>query len=146
MGEAVPNPNTLDNGGAVDFRERILDAALALAEEKGRWSAVRLHDVANRLSISASQVLDHYRDLDAVALTAPLPVASAPLDWPRCSGRWLWKAVNPLVSALKTGDDLLLYSLFEFVNLLKPVHLLIDLPRIGSDIPRTRRLLTLQED
>jgi len=63
----VPNPNTLDNGGAVDLRERILDAALALAEEKGRWSAVRLHDVANRLSISAFQVLDHYRDLDAVA-------------------------------------------------------------------------------
>ncbi len=67
MGEAVPNPNTLDNRGAVDLRERILDTALALAEEKGRWSAVRLHDVANRLSISASQVLDHYRDLDAVA-------------------------------------------------------------------------------
>jgi AcrR family transcriptional regulator len=49
------------------LRERILDTALVLAEERGRWSAVRLHDVADRLSISASQVLDHYRDLDAVA-------------------------------------------------------------------------------
>jgi AcrR family transcriptional regulator len=61
------SPKTVDASGAPDLRERILDTALVLAEEKGRWSAVRLHDVADRLSISASQVLDHYRDLDAVA-------------------------------------------------------------------------------
>jgi AcrR family transcriptional regulator len=63
----VLNPKTFDASGAPNLRERILDTALALAEDKGRWSAVRLHDVADRLSISVSQVLDHYRDLDAVA-------------------------------------------------------------------------------
>ena len=47
--------------------ELIVDTALSIAEEKGRWSAVRLHDVADRLSIPATQVLDYYRDLDAVA-------------------------------------------------------------------------------
>ena len=52
---------------APDLAERIVDAALAIAEEKGRWSAVRLHDVADRLSIHTSEILNHYRDLDAVA-------------------------------------------------------------------------------
>jgi AcrR family transcriptional regulator len=61
----MTNASKLDAAG--ELNERILDAALALAEEKGRWSAVRLHDVADRLSISPAQALDHYRDLDAVA-------------------------------------------------------------------------------
>ena len=34
--------------------------------EKGSWSAVRLHDVADRLSVP-TPILDEYRDLDAVA-------------------------------------------------------------------------------
>ena len=52
---------------ARDLRAAILDAALDLAEEKGQWSAVRLHDVADRLQIPPAAVLDHYRDLDSVA-------------------------------------------------------------------------------
>ena len=52
---------------ACQTRELILDTALAIAEEKRRWSAVRLHEVAERLSIPTTEVLDHYRDLDAVA-------------------------------------------------------------------------------
>ena len=40
---------------------------LGLAEEKGQWSAVRLHEVADRLHTSPAEVLDHYRDLDSVA-------------------------------------------------------------------------------
>ena len=52
--------------GAGELRERILDTALELAEEKGRWSAVRLHDVADRLAVSPAAVLEQYRDLDAV--------------------------------------------------------------------------------
>jgi AcrR family transcriptional regulator len=63
----VTNTNALPTGGAPDLRERIVDTALTLAEEKGSWSAVRLHDVADRLSVPAPQILDHYRDLDAVA-------------------------------------------------------------------------------
>jgi AcrR family transcriptional regulator len=54
-------------GGTPDLRERIVDTALAVAEEKGSWSAVRLHDVADRLSVPTPQILDYYRDLDAVA-------------------------------------------------------------------------------
>jgi AcrR family transcriptional regulator len=56
-----------ETGSAHDLKGRILDAALALAEERGRWSAVRLHDVADRLAISPAEALTHYRDLDAVA-------------------------------------------------------------------------------
>src|SRR3954451_6773804 len=58
-------------GGPEDLprglRAVILDAALDIAEEKGHWSVVRLHDVADRLHILVSEVLDHYRDLDSVA-------------------------------------------------------------------------------
>jgi AcrR family transcriptional regulator len=63
----MPNTTTSDAAGAPDLRGRILDAALTIAEEKGHWSAVRLHDVADRLSVPPSQMLDCYRDLDAVA-------------------------------------------------------------------------------
>jgi AcrR family transcriptional regulator len=52
---------------ALELRERIVDTALALAEEKGSWSAVRLHDVAERLFVPTYKIVEHYRDLDAVA-------------------------------------------------------------------------------
>jgi AcrR family transcriptional regulator len=63
------SPPDLSSGPspAPDLQAAILDSALAIAEEKGQWSAVRLHDVADRLQISPSQVLDPYRDLDSVA-------------------------------------------------------------------------------
>jgi AcrR family transcriptional regulator len=63
----MPTTGAAETGGAHDLKGCILDAALALAEERGRWSAVRLHDVADRLSISPAEALEHYRDLDAVA-------------------------------------------------------------------------------
>lgn len=46
--------------------ERILEAALAMAEEEG-WTAVRLSEVARRLGLAPADVLDCYRDLDSVA-------------------------------------------------------------------------------
>src|SRR6476660_7773147 len=49
------------------LRAAILDAALEIAEEKGQWSAVRLHDVADRLHIPVAEVPDHQRDLHRVA-------------------------------------------------------------------------------
>ena len=55
------------SGGAPGLRERIVDTSLLLAEQKGSWSAVRLHDVADRLSVPTPEILDHYRDLNAVA-------------------------------------------------------------------------------
>lgn len=49
-----------------DLGPRILDEAMRMAEERG-WHAVRLSEVAARLDVPAARVLDHYRDLDAVA-------------------------------------------------------------------------------
>lgn len=46
--------------------ERILDAALALAEEAG-WEGVRLHAIAERLRLPLAEVAAHASDLDAVA-------------------------------------------------------------------------------
>ncbi len=46
--------------------ERILDAALDLAEDVG-WDGLRLRVVAARLRVPLAEVLVHYRDLDAVA-------------------------------------------------------------------------------
>jgi AcrR family transcriptional regulator len=63
----VPKSAKSNPHHAPELSQLIVDTAIAIAEEKGRWSAVRLHDVAHRLSIPATQVVDHYRDLDAVA-------------------------------------------------------------------------------
>ena len=61
------DPREAEAPGAQDLPARIVNAAIAIAEERGRWSAVRLHDVAGRLGVPTSQVLDHFRDLDSVA-------------------------------------------------------------------------------
>ncbi len=49
-----------------DLSARILEAALDLAVETG-WSRLRLGAVADHLGISLADILDHYRDKDAVA-------------------------------------------------------------------------------
>lgn len=49
-----------------DTAERILEEALALAEEVG-WGKVRLRQVAERMDVPLAAVLEHYRDLDGVA-------------------------------------------------------------------------------
>jgi AcrR family transcriptional regulator len=46
--------------------DRIVDAAIALAEERG-WENVRLYLVADRLGISLADIGRAYRDLDAIA-------------------------------------------------------------------------------
>jgi AcrR family transcriptional regulator len=46
--------------------DRIVDAAIALAEERG-WENVRLYLVADRLGIGLAEVGREFRDLDAVA-------------------------------------------------------------------------------
>lgn len=65
-GLGVANTDTLSSNPP-DLRELVVDTALIMAEEKGSWSAVRLHDVADRLLVPTPKVLDEYRDLDAVA-------------------------------------------------------------------------------
>lgn len=51
---------------AAAIDQEILEAALELAETEG-WDQVRLRRVAERLGLPLSEVLLHYRDLDAVA-------------------------------------------------------------------------------
>jgi AcrR family transcriptional regulator len=46
--------------------DRILDAALELAGERG-WAEVRLHQIAGRAGLSLAEVSREYRDQDAVA-------------------------------------------------------------------------------
>jgi AcrR family transcriptional regulator len=46
--------------------DRIVDAAIALAEERG-WENVRLYLVAERLGIGLGEIGRQFRDLDAVA-------------------------------------------------------------------------------
>lgn len=53
-----------ENGSAA-LRARIVDAALALADERG-WEHVRLYDVARRLGIGLPVVRAEFADLDAV--------------------------------------------------------------------------------
>ena len=55
--------------GSDPLRDRIIDAALALAEEDagGGWYDLRLHLVAQRLGVPLEAVLDRFRDADAIA-------------------------------------------------------------------------------
>ena len=53
--------------GPNPLRDRILDAAVAVAEEDAGWYDLRLHLVARRLDLPLATVLDHFRDADAIA-------------------------------------------------------------------------------
>ncbi len=53
--------------GPDPLRDRILDAAVAVAEEDAGWYDLRLHLVAQRLDLPLATVLDHFRDADAIA-------------------------------------------------------------------------------
>jgi AcrR family transcriptional regulator len=49
-----------------DLADRIVDAAIELAQERG-WDHVRLYLVAERLGIGLDEIGRHFRDLDAIA-------------------------------------------------------------------------------
>jgi AcrR family transcriptional regulator len=51
--------------GHDELRERIVDAAVALAEEDS-WEAVRLHDVADRIGATLDDVRRHFREKEDV--------------------------------------------------------------------------------
>ena len=53
--------------GSDSLRDRIIDAALAVAEADAGWYDLRLHLVAGRLDLPLSAVLDRFRDADAIA-------------------------------------------------------------------------------
>lgn len=54
------------DGGAAGMRERILEAAMAMAAEEG-WHDLRLRRVADRLGLTLPEVLAQYRGADAIA-------------------------------------------------------------------------------
>jgi AcrR family transcriptional regulator len=53
--------------GPDPLRDRIVDAAVALAEEDGGWYDLRLHLIAQRLDVPLEAVLARFRDADAIA-------------------------------------------------------------------------------
>jgi AcrR family transcriptional regulator len=61
--DAVAEPDF----GSDPLRDRIIDAALAMAEADAGWYDLRLHLVAERLGVPLSAVLDRFRDADAIA-------------------------------------------------------------------------------
>lgn len=56
----------MQTGKRGSVRDRILDAALELGEERG-WSNVRLYQVAERAGIPLATIGAEFRDLDALA-------------------------------------------------------------------------------
>ena len=48
-----------------NIRDRIVDTALKIADEKG-WGHVRLHDIAGRLHIGLDDIHKHFRELDEI--------------------------------------------------------------------------------
>ncbi len=54
--------------GSDPLRDRIIDSALAIAEEDpSGWYDLRLHLVARRLGVPLEAVLERFRDADAIA-------------------------------------------------------------------------------
>jgi len=49
-----------------DIRDGIVDTAIALAERRSSWEAVRLHDVAAELGITLDDVRRHFREKEEV--------------------------------------------------------------------------------
>lgn len=51
---------------ASDLRERILDTAIELGEQRG-WDALHLHEIADALGITLAEIKRHYDHKDAIA-------------------------------------------------------------------------------
>ena len=48
------------------LRDRIVDTALALAEQSGSWESVRLHQVAQALNVTLDGVRAHFREKEDI--------------------------------------------------------------------------------
>ncbi len=109
-----------------DERERILDAALELAEEKG-WERVRLHEVARAAGVGLERIHRHFPEKEALvdawfdrADRAMLKAADAPgfyaLPLRERLERLLWAWLDALASHRRVTRQMLL-------NKLEPGHL-----------------------
>jgi len=59
--------DAMTEAGSDSLRDRIIDAALAVAEEDAGWYDLRLHLIARRLGVPLSAVLDRFRDAEAIS-------------------------------------------------------------------------------
>lgn len=78
------------------LRDRIVDQALALAEQSGSWEAVRLHQVAQVLLISLDDIRAYFREKE--------DIVDAWFD--RADGALLAEAVRPEVAAAPMRERL----------------------------------------
>lgn len=78
------------------LRDRIVDAALALAEQSGSWESVRLHEVARALNVTLDDVRAHFREKE--------DIVDAWFD--RADGALLAEAARPEVAAAPMRERL----------------------------------------
>lgn len=134
--------------GADTLGPRIVDTAIALAEETG-WSNVRLRLVADRLGVPLAEVHALYRDLDAVAdawfdralraMLQPAPAGFAELPAPERLHLLLMRWFNAVsahrdVTVQMLGEKLypshphhwapMIFSLSRLINWLRDAALL----------------------
>ncbi|HHQ41047.1 MAG TPA: TetR/AcrR family transcriptional regulator [Chromatiales bacterium] len=116
------------------FCERIVDAAVALAEEHGSWEAVRLHHVADRLGVGLEEIRACFPEKDALidawfdrADRAALAAARAP-DFRRRPLRarlvavmWAW--LEALAAHRRVTRQMILAKL-------EPGHIHIQIPAL----------------
>ena len=110
------------------LRSAILDAALALGEQRG-WDAVHLHEIAQALGIALADVHGHYAQKDAIAEAwfdradqALLAVSATPgwarLEVPQRLHRALFAWLDALSSHRRVTAEMLRYKLHpEHVHL-----------------------------
>jgi len=78
------------------LRDRIVDQALALAEQSGSWESVRLHQVAQALHVTLDDVRAHFREKE--------DIVDAWFD--RADGVLLAEAAKPETTALPSHERL----------------------------------------
>jgi len=78
------------------LRDRIVDKALALAEQSGSWESVRLHQVAQALAIPLNDIRAHFREKE--------DIVDAWFD--RADGALLAEATRPEVAAAPMRERL----------------------------------------
>ena len=130
------------------FEKRVVEAALAIAEERG-WDQVRLHEIAERTGVGLAEIGRQFRDVDAVAnawfgearqamlATPPAALEGQPAD-ARIAvvfGRWLdhlapHRAVAGEINRLKLHPSHPHHWVPMIFDLSRLVHDLLDVARV----------------
>lgn len=127
---------------ASPLRERIVDAAVALADEVG-WERVRLHAVAARLGVGLPAVRAEFADLDAVAdawlARADDAMLAAPIDPDAPARERIEQAMLAWFAGL-SGRRRMLRAMLAYK--LTPAHLHL---QAGLVVATSRRVQWLRE-